>query len=146
MLLQQHRKGATYVVALPPSTPAPVRPPSAPPGQGPDPDRAATRPQRSRAADRGLRRAALKLGIVAGAPQRAPPPKDGGLGGEGGASLDSGTPLERSDDSDDAHALSSGAYLGLAATQCARKSLASMTLGLANSPLAIYLDCVRKPR
>ena len=30
MLLQQHRRGATYVVALPPSAPAHVRPPPAP--------------------------------------------------------------------------------------------------------------------
>ena len=108
MLLQQHRKGATYVVALPSSTLAPVRPPPAPPGRSPEPASEATRPQRSRTADNGLRRAAPKLGVVAGAPLRALPPKDGGLGGEGGASLDSGTPLERSDDTDDARALSSG--------------------------------------
>ena len=107
-LLQQHKRGAAYVITLPPSTPAPVRPPPAPPGRCPEPASATTRPQRSRAADNGHRRAAPKLRAAAGASLRAPPPKHGGQGGEGGDSLDSGTPLERSNDSDDARTLSSG--------------------------------------
>ena len=81
-LLQQHKRGAAYVITLPPSTPAPVRPPPAPPGRCPEPASATTRPQRSRAADNGHRRAALKLGAVAGASLRALPPQNGGLGTE----------------------------------------------------------------
>ena len=59
------RRGASYVVALPPSTPAPVGPPPAPPIRRPAPASAATRAQRGHAAGSRLRCAAPELRIAA---------------------------------------------------------------------------------
>ena len=99
MLLQQHGKGASYVVALPPSASAHMRSPPALPRQGPAPASAAPWPPRGRAAGARLRRASSGLEAVAGARQRAAPGlaallEDGGEGGTGGALLGGNAPLE----------------------------------------------------
>eukprot|EP00964_Phaeocystis_antarctica_P014893 scaffold8225_cov35-Phaeocystis_antarctica.AAC.1 len=73
MLLQQHGKGASYVVALPPSAPANMRPPPALPRRGPAPASTAPWPPRGRAVDARLHRASWGLEAAAGARQRAAP-------------------------------------------------------------------------
>ena len=117
MLLQQHGRGASYVVALPPSAPAHVRPPPAPPRQGPASASTAPRPRRNRAAGVCPRRAPSRFRPAASARRRAASaldafPEDGGEGGEGGALLGRDATLEGSDGGDDAYTLGGSALSG----------------------------------